>query len=241
MQAMHESIDIVFEKYDELIFLEDDNIVSEDFLTYMKEGLGFYKNNPRVFTISGFSQSMFFEFDPTRANQTYFTHRHCPWGFGIWKSKYLQLNAYSAQEVYQDLQNKKFMSRLDDVGIDLLPSFKHIIQRGSMLTADYLLVYHMIKNNLVTVTPYLSKSFNTGNDGSGNRTTRNSRFVNFNWSKLLGKNEFNFSSDIDENINNSFNERLNNTRKNRLKKKLDKIGLLEIGYAFHKLKKKWRP
>ena len=109
-----------------------------------------------------------------------------------------------------------------------------------MLKADYLFVYHMIKNDLVTVAPYSTKSFNTGNDGSGTRTKRNSRFVSFDKSSLFQKADFVFNESIDRNLNNSFNERLNNTKTSRLKNRLDKLGLLKIGYAFHALKKKWK-
>jgi glycosyltransferase involved in cell wall biosynthesis len=240
VKAIHDSVSIIFKEYDTLIFMEDDNIVAPDFLTYMNAGLLFYKNNPRVITVSGFSQSIFFEEERSKINQTYFTHRHCPWGFGIWKDKYLYDHQYSIEDVRKDLKDKNFVARLNGIGIDLLPSFKHLIHQGNMLKADYLFVYHMIKNNLVTVAPYATRSFNTGNDGSGTRTKRNNRFVNFDKSKLLNKVDFIFNESIEQNLNNSFNERLNDNKTTRLKKRLDKLGLLKLGYAFHALKKKWK-
>ncbi|MBC7629713.1 glycosyltransferase family A protein [Ferruginibacter sp.] len=240
VKAIHDSVSVIFKEYEALIFMEDDNIVSPDFLTYMNAGLHFYTDNPRVISVSGFSQSIFFEEDLSKINQTYFTHRHCPWGFGIWKDKYLYDHQYSIEDVRKDLNEKKFVERLNSIGIDLLSSFKHLIQQGNMLKADYLFVYHMIKNNLVTVAPYATKSFNTGNDGSGTRTKHNSRFVNFDKSKLLKKVDFTFNESVDQNLNNSFNARLNNNKTSRLKQRLDKLGLLKLGYAVHRLKIKWK-
>ena len=239
VKAIRDSVDIIFKEHDEFIFLEDDNIVAVDFLRYMNAGLQFYKSNPRVISVSGFSHAVFFDVDPSQINQTYFTSRHCPWGFATWKEKYLDDNQYSLSEIKLDLEDNRFIAELNKIGIDLLPSFKNILQQGKMLSADYLFVYHMIKNNLVTVAPYTTKSFNTGNDGSGTRTKRSDKFVNFDINRLSNKVPFLFNEDIDSNLNNTFNERINNTNTSRLKMRLDKLGLLRAGYVLNGLKKKW--
>ena len=238
VQSIGDTVEIIFKKYDNLIFLEDDNIVAPDFLSYMNAGLEFYKHNPAVITISGFSHAIFFDTDAAKINNTYFTNRHCPWGFGMWRDKYLFIDSYSISDVKKDLKDKDFINRLNTIGIDLLPSFKQIIQNGQMLKADYLFVYHMVKNNLFTVAPYSTKSFNTGNDGSGTRTRRNNKFLRFDTSQLLDKVDFIFNETIETHIDNSFNERLNNNKTSRLKKRLNKIGLLKIGYALNDFLKK---
>ena len=55
----HESIKSAIEEvlltYDTFIFLEDDIIVAQNFLSYMNEGLAYYKGMDNVFAVCGFS------------------------------------------------------------------------------------------------------------------------------------------------------------------------------------------
>ena len=45
----------LLEKYGKCIYMEDDNVVAPLFLQYMNDGLEFYKNDRRVFSISAFN------------------------------------------------------------------------------------------------------------------------------------------------------------------------------------------
>jgi len=63
-----------------VIVLEDDLIVSPDFLRYMDAGLRRYAAEPRVYLISAF---MYFDAQPPRP-QTMFLPFGFPWGWGTW-------------------------------------------------------------------------------------------------------------------------------------------------------------
>ena len=50
-----DAVDFVFEKYDRLIFSEDDNLFSDDFLNFMSSSLDVYKDRADVFSVSGYN------------------------------------------------------------------------------------------------------------------------------------------------------------------------------------------
>lgn len=238
-EAYNESINLLFERFDRFIFLEDDVVVSPDFLNFMNEGLSYYENDPNVLSISGFSHSAFFEFEEDKKNKIYFTNRWNPWGFGTWKKKFLNIPRYSLNDLKKDLKRKSFVKKLDSIGIDLYPVFKQRLSSGEMLTLDYYYVYHMVKNELVTVTPYVTKTFNIGNDGSGTRTKANEKFTSFDLSKLKRNNTYQFVPYSPDFVNNSFNERINGTKTSKIKRLLDNLGLLSLAYYLHETRKKW--
>jgi GT2 family glycosyltransferase len=48
-------LNLIFKKYSSAIILEDDLIVSKNFLTYMNDGLNYFKSNDKVISIHGYS------------------------------------------------------------------------------------------------------------------------------------------------------------------------------------------
>ncbi|MCF6132699.1 glycosyltransferase [Flavobacterium wongokense] len=238
--AYNAAIDLIFKEHDTFIFLEDDIIVAPDFLKFVNEGLEFYKNDPKVLSVSGFSHSVFFEIDDKSKSDVYFTNRWCPWGFASWRNKILDVHALSMEELSQDLHDKKFVRKLDKIGIDLFTAFQRKLYKNEPLVLDYRYVHYMVKNDLYAVTPYTTKTFNIGNDGQGTRTRKNEKFTSFDLETLKKIVPFRFSEFSNDKINNAFNFLTNNTRTSKLKRVLNAIGLLQFGYYLHERKKKWR-
>jgi glycosyltransferase involved in cell wall biosynthesis len=234
------AIDLIFKENDTFLFLEDDIIVAPDFLKFVNDGLEFYKNDNKIISISGFSHSVFFEVDESLKSAVYFTNRWCPWGFASWKSKIMEVHALSLESLNEDLKDKKFVKKLDEIGIDLFTAFQRKLYKNEPLVLDYRYVHHMVKNDLYTVTPYSTKAFNIGNDGQGTRTKKNEKFTQFDTNSLNDVVPFQFSEFGTDKINNSFNFLSNNTKTSRFKRKLDTVGLLQFGYYLHEKKKKWR-
>ena len=231
---------LVFSQHETLIFLEDDIVVAPDFLKFMNEGLVFYKNNTKVISISGFSHAVFFDVDSNLKSKVYFTSRWCPWGFASWKEKMQSVPNVSLETLKEDLNNSIFVKKLDAIGIDLFTAFKRKLYKNEPLVLDYLYVHHMVKNDLYTVTPYTTKTFNIGNDGQGTRTQENEKFTQFNTDTLSTVVQYKFSEFSNNKINNSFNFLCNNTTTGKLKRILNTIGLLQFGYLVHERRKKWR-
>ncbi len=238
--AYNTAIDLIFKEHDTFIFMEDDIIAAPDFLKFVNEGLEFYKNDAKVLSISGFSHSVFFDVNKEQQSEIYFTQRWCPWGFASWKDKILKVKDLSLEELKKDLNNKTFISSLDKIGIDLFTAFQRKLYKKEPLVLDYRYVHYMVKNDLYTVTPYTTKTFNIGNDGQGTRTRKNEKYTRFDLEILKNIVPFELSGFASEKINNSFNFLCNNTQTNKLKRILNTIGLLQFGYYLHEKKKKWR-
>jgi len=227
-ESYYSSVELIYKKHDRFIFLEDDVVVAPDFLRYMNEALTFYQNDPRIFSVSAFSFSVFYAVPPEKGADVYFTNRFYPWGYGQWKSKALAANEYTLADVEQSLRDPSFLSRLNAVGEDLLPAFVSLLAQKKMLVLDYLHTYHMVKNNLFTVVPYQTKSFNIGHDGSGSRTIRNKRFETTDINFLNSSISYQLQAFAEAHIDNSFNKIHFSNLLNTIKLFLKKIGLLGV-------------
>ena len=234
----NESIDTIFKVSDRLIFLEDDIIVSPDFLKYMNDCLEFYKDKKQVYSVSAFSSSIFYQHLVKDETAVYFTHRFNPWGFATWKDRFFPEDEYNLDDVNCSLRQPEFIKKLNNIGTDLYPAFLSSMVQRKMLSLDYLSVYHMVKNDLVTVTPYHLKSFNIGNDGSGTRTKKIEKYSSVNLSVLDKEVRYSLELNIQENINDSFNRMGHNSKMNYIKLWLYKTGLLSIGIKVNSLIRK---
>ncbi len=234
------ALDLIFQDNDEIIFLEDDIVVAPNFLKFANDGLSFYEDDAKIISISGFSHSVFFDVDSNLNSEIYFTNRWCPWGFASWKKKIQNVPSLSLEELNRDLSDRSFVKKLDEIGIDLFTAFQRKLYKKEPLLLDYRFVHHMVKNNLYAVTPYATKTFNIGNDGQGTRTKKNEKFTQFDIKTLTQIIPFRFSSFGEDKIDNSFNFLCNNTKTSKLKRMLNRIGLLQFGYYLHERKKKWR-
>ena len=110
------------------------------FLNYINKGLDFYKDDPKVFSICGFSPFILGD-NYFSENILYKNHEWNAWGFGTWKSK---LNTFrnfrKSSEFFLDiktnLKSRLFRSKLDECSINkrksnhLQSSFNHDIGLG---------------------------------------------------------------------------------------------------------------
>lgn len=154
----------VFEKYDCLIFSEDDNEFSLNFLDYINKGLDFYKDDNRIMAISGYNYPVRIE---NSRNNVYLNTKFSAWGCGLWKEKYALLENAKSEEFCKKILSSPFVT------------FKFIIKRPSILTSlisnmkkniflgDGCYEAYLIYNNKFSVFPVISKVRNRGHDGSG--------------------------------------------------------------------------
>ena len=99
-----DAIKVLFEKYDCFIRVEDDIIVSTDFLDYMNAGLSYYKDDPNVYAICGYKAPFCipknYEFD------VWFYPAFSPWGYAVWKHKFNEIDR-SDWDRYSELKKDK--------------------------------------------------------------------------------------------------------------------------------------
>jgi len=151
----------IFSEYDKLIYTEDDNIFSINFLDFINRGLDYYENNSHIFSICGYKHP--FKVPQNYSNDVYTSTVISAWGLGVWKKKYLSVDFYPNN---LDVSAKK-MKRMSYCWQNLI---RDSISGGKMY-ADVLMEYHCLKYNMVNIFPVVSLVQNHGNDGSGMHCT----------------------------------------------------------------------
>ena len=84
-----DGITYLFKFYRQVIILEDDLIVSKDFLNYMNQSLNFYRNNKSIFSISAFNHKDYESFiSKNYKYDNFFSKRASSWGWGTWRNRW---------------------------------------------------------------------------------------------------------------------------------------------------------
>ena len=157
LNAFEQAMMRIFSEYNTMIFSEDDNVFSINFLEFINEGLEFYKNNSKVLSICGYKHP--FQLPQKYPNDVFVSKSISGWGFGIWKEKYLAVNFHPKS---LDVSMKQVIQMSYCWQILMLESISENKVHG-----DALMEYHCLKYNMVNIFPVVSLVQNHGNDGSG--------------------------------------------------------------------------
>jgi hypothetical protein len=184
----------IFEKYDRLIFSEDDNKFATSFLTFVNKGLDIYKDREDIFSISGYQTTYpmpdWYKFD------AYLLTGFTAWGVGIWRNKWNKvdwsLDAYKAM-----LSNKGNYKILKKNYKRFLPRLLKIRDTG-VLIGDGFLGLYMLHNKMYSVRPTKTRVINTGHDGTGENcgNTGNGNNIYMNQKVYEGMEEVVFPPDL---------------------------------------------
>ncbi len=157
-------IKYLLDTYGRAIFLEDDNVVSTNFLEFMNDGLDFYEDNKRIMAINGYNVPTTF---PNSYKHDYYLSTYFnAWGFATWKDRgFLDIVNYSDQ--YNEMMgNKELYKKIKKVHPKLINGLKQI-HEGTLNAGDFKITFHLLKNDLNVIRPIKSKVNNIGHDGSG--------------------------------------------------------------------------
>lgn len=169
---MQKAREIPIQAHGTIIRMEDDNVMSSSFLSYMNEALVLYEDNPRVLGISGYSPPI--NQEKHISDEVYLSHFWSAWTYAAWLkkdiSKYLEFKMPYADMLANNLTNsvKK-----------LHPKLHHALKRmdeGTHKAGDQKISYYMIKYGLYQIKPVYSLVKNTGHDGSGVHCGQSDRF-----------------------------------------------------------------
>lgn len=144
--------------YNRVIVLEDDLILSTNFLCFMNQALTFYEENKRVLSISGYSfllkYPIGFNYDVA------FSFRASSWGWAIWKDRWEVID-WDVKS-YKTFQYNLFKRcKFNRGGSDM----SHMLDKqksGKINSWAIRFCYHQYENNLVDVFPTISKVINNG-------------------------------------------------------------------------------
>lgn len=148
------------QNYDQFIVVEDDLVVTPNYLRYMLDALDFYREAKNVFTISGFAFQLNKEGYPY---DTVMHERFSCYGWASWSDRVRNVvwDPIKLKSMMQ--RSPQFKTRLDREGMDLYRILKKQLS-GAISTWDIQMQVHVAENGLKVVYPVISKTSNIGFD-----------------------------------------------------------------------------
>ncbi|TDK42043.1 glycosyltransferase [Algoriphagus formosus] len=165
-----EGVSEILKTYDSVIVLEDDLISSPNFLDFMNQALEFYRNNPMVFSISGYTMDL-----PGLKNNKkdyYLGYRASSWGWGTWADRWTKVDWDSNEFKPLSWKEKRnFRKGGNDLPRMLNNQLKKKIDSWAIRW-----VYHQFKIGGLTVFPKSSKILSVGFGDDATHTKKTRRF-----------------------------------------------------------------
>ena len=106
----------IFEIADEVIVLEDDLIVTSNFLSFMNQALTRFQLDKKVFSISGYSFNI--SGSKTTNYDAYFLNRGWSWGWATWKDRWKDID-WEVKDYNEFNSNRKLKASFNKGGSDL--------------------------------------------------------------------------------------------------------------------------
>ena len=179
----------VVNQYGKIIVLEDDLITSPYFLKYMNEALEVYKDEKKVWHISGWN----YPIDSDNLRDVFLWRLMNCWGWATWKDRW----KYYEKDVDKTISefNKEDIKRFNlDVNAEF---FLQIIANKEKKVNTWSIFWYatIFKKNGLCLSPSQTFVQNIGHDGSGVHSDVNDIFV----SKISLNKDIDFVLNIDEN------------------------------------------
>ncbi len=153
----------VIEGAGKVIVLEDDLTVTKDFLIYMNAALDFYRDDAKIWSVTGFTWpvSDFSDY----GHDIYYSYRACSLGWGTWKDRWETVD-WDMKRYDDVMSDRRLRRRFERGGRDMTRILKD--QKAGLV--DSWAIRWCLSQSLqdrYTVYPVRSLVKNTGNDGSG--------------------------------------------------------------------------
>lgn len=170
-----EGVTEVLEIHNKAIILEDDLLVSSNFLVYMNNGLNYYQDYENILSVCGFNNTISTRKSDEYPYDIFFARRTSSWGWATWKNKWEGID-WEVKDFEEFSQNKREIKEFNRWGSDMYSMLKRQ-QQGKVDSWAIRYCYHQHKNNLWSVFPLVSKVKNIGfNDNATNTKQRYNRY-----------------------------------------------------------------
>lgn len=191
-------LSIVFEKYDRLIMIEDDDVPSKYFLAYENDCLEKYKDDARVWCVGGYTDTNYLK--PRDGEpDAFFVNRPTSWGFGFWKRCW--------DKIIWDDEILRGIFRHFEV-VEKFNKWGGLDHSGIMLgflrktNSSWSIRYHFASylHNGLTILPSKTLIANIGLDGSGTHSGVQNYTVEFMERPVVIPDEIQFNKEKDDAI-----------------------------------------
>ncbi len=167
-----EGVSEVLKVYGKIIVLEDDLIVSPNFLEFMNKALNKYENTKTIFSISGYCPPAKMPLDFTE--DVFLYPRVSSWGWATWQNRW-QLADWQVSNFNEFCKSKSKQKAFNAAGQDRTPMLVKQ-QFGHINSWAIRFDYASFCQNKMTLYPSISKTQNNGADGSGEHVGSTNRF-----------------------------------------------------------------
>jgi hypothetical protein len=154
----------IIERYGKAIVLEDDLITSLNFLIYMNKALDFYKTNPKVFSIAGYTVPI----KKIAEEDIYFTQRASSWGWATWKNCWEKID-WEIKNFDKLKKDSNFRRAFNKMGSDMYKMLNAQMS-GRINSWAIRWCYNQFQMGQYTVFPTISKVLNIGTSADATHT-----------------------------------------------------------------------
>lgn len=152
----------IIEKYGKVIVLEDDLLTSDNFIEYMNNALNFYKDDNKIWSISGYNVPMKVKNYPY---DVYLNYRGCSWGWATWKNRWDKVD-WNVSD-YKNFKNNLFKRIKFNRGGNDMSQMLDSQMHGMCDSWAIRWCYQEYKENMYTIYPIKTLINNIGLDGTG--------------------------------------------------------------------------
>ena len=144
--------------YKKVIVIEDDLIITKNFLDWMNQALVFYQNDDRIISICGYGLKVI---KPNNYNYDMYMHgRASSWGWATWSDRWEKIDWDILDwELFKN--DKKSIKNFNKNGSDMFYMLK-CSMNGKNSSWAIRFCYNQFKQNKYSVFPFLSKVNNNG-------------------------------------------------------------------------------
>lgn len=157
-KSIIEGVSQILNQYEQVIVLEDDLVLAPDFLEYMEQSLQVYRNDHRIWSISGYSPPI--EIPEDYAQETYLIPRASSWGWATWKNRWEDID-WDIRDYPQFRKSPEKRRKFDEGGNDM-SRLLDLQQQKRINSWAIRWCYAQFLKNMYTVYPVKSKVINQG-------------------------------------------------------------------------------
>ncbi len=164
----------VFQKFNEIILLEDDCVPQKYFFDFIETCLDKYSNNENIFGVSGYTVPIDDSILQNYPYDLYFFPRIGSWGWATWKNRWEHFES-NLSKAYQRAVRESI--DLEQGGNDIPHMLRQMIsgELKDVWTLNWLISVYL--NRGYYIYPILSHIDNIGMDGSGVHCSKTNKFA----------------------------------------------------------------
>lgn len=162
----------IINEYGKVIVLEDDIVTSPYFLNFMNEALNFYKDDKRIYSISGYNFPI--KIPKSYHHKIYISPRPSSWGWGTWKDRW-EIVDWRISDYDNFINNKAEIKKFNLGGEDLTRMLKRQMS-GEINSWAIRWTYAHYKGSGYCLFPIMSLAKNIGADSSGVHTKKTNKY-----------------------------------------------------------------